>query len=137
VVSFTPRPLYHRERVPGTHWIGGWVDLRASLDDVEKRKFLTLQGLELRYLGLARSQSLYRLRYPGSNLPLFPFKFFPRLFLVMYVMHCRPNPTLRLYPDFNHKPAGTLQYIKKITSQQQKRDYAHKNVHSPRTRIHD
>jgi hypothetical protein len=27
--------------------IGGWVDLRASLDDVEKRKFLTLPGLEL------------------------------------------------------------------------------------------
>jgi hypothetical protein len=20
---------------PGTHWIGGWVDLRAGLDDVE------------------------------------------------------------------------------------------------------
>jgi hypothetical protein len=40
---------------------------RAGLDDVEKRKFLTLPGLELRPLGpLARSQSLYRLRYPGS-----------------------------------------------------------------------
>jgi hypothetical protein len=24
------------ERVPGTHWIGGWVDPRAGLDDVEK-----------------------------------------------------------------------------------------------------
>jgi hypothetical protein len=24
------------ERAPGTHWIGGWVDLRAGLDDVEK-----------------------------------------------------------------------------------------------------
>jgi hypothetical protein len=42
------------------------VDLRAGLDDVEKRKFLTLPGLELRLLGrLARSQSLYQLRYPG------------------------------------------------------------------------
>jgi hypothetical protein len=39
------------ERVPGTHWIGGWVDLRAGLDDLEKRKFLTLSGLELRSLG--------------------------------------------------------------------------------------
>jgi hypothetical protein len=28
---FTPE-----ERVPGTHWIGGWVDPRASLDNVEK-----------------------------------------------------------------------------------------------------
>jgi hypothetical protein len=53
---------------PGTHWIGGWVDLRASLDDVEKRKFLTSPGFELRPLGrLARSQSLYRLSYPGSR----------------------------------------------------------------------
>jgi hypothetical protein len=31
-----------RERAPSTHWIGGWVDPRAGLDDVEKRKFLTL-----------------------------------------------------------------------------------------------
>jgi hypothetical protein len=36
---------------PGTHWIGGWVDLRAGLDDLEKRKFLTLPGLQLRPLG--------------------------------------------------------------------------------------
>jgi hypothetical protein len=39
------------ERASGTHWIGGWVDHRAGLDDVEKRKFLTLLGLELRSLG--------------------------------------------------------------------------------------
>jgi hypothetical protein len=36
---------------PGTHWMGGWVDPRAGLDDVEDRKFLTLPGLELRSLG--------------------------------------------------------------------------------------
>jgi hypothetical protein len=36
------------EKAPGTHWIGGWVGPRAGLDDVEKRKFLTLPGLELR-----------------------------------------------------------------------------------------
>jgi hypothetical protein len=35
------------ERVPGTHWIGGCVGPRAGLGDVEKRKFLTLPGLEL------------------------------------------------------------------------------------------
>jgi hypothetical protein len=39
------------ERAHGTHWIGGWVGLRAGLDDVEKRKFLTLLGHELRTLG--------------------------------------------------------------------------------------
>jgi hypothetical protein len=51
----------------GTYWIGGWVDPRAGLDDVKKRKFLTLPGVELRPLGCpARSQSLYGLRYHGS-----------------------------------------------------------------------
>jgi hypothetical protein len=55
------------ERAPGTHWIGGWVNPRAGLDDVDKRKFLTIPGLELLSLGRpARSQSLYRLRYPSS-----------------------------------------------------------------------
>jgi hypothetical protein len=39
------------ERAPGTHWVGGWVDLRAGLDDLEKRKFLTLPGFELEPLG--------------------------------------------------------------------------------------
>jgi hypothetical protein len=52
------------ERALGTHWIGGWVEPRASLDDVEKRKYLTLPELELRPFGRpARNQSLYRLRY--------------------------------------------------------------------------
>jgi hypothetical protein len=36
------------ERAPGTHWIGGWVDPRADRDDVKKKKFLNLPGLELR-----------------------------------------------------------------------------------------
>jgi hypothetical protein len=59
---FTPE-----ERAPGTDWIGGSVNSRADLDDVENRKFLTLAGLELGALGRpARNQSLYRLRYPGS-----------------------------------------------------------------------
>jgi hypothetical protein len=34
---FTPE-----EWAPGAHWIRGWVGPRAGLDDVEKRKFLTL-----------------------------------------------------------------------------------------------
>jgi hypothetical protein len=52
---FTPR-----ESAPATFWIGGWVDLRAGLDDVENRKFLTLPGLELQPLGCsACSQSQF------------------------------------------------------------------------------
>jgi hypothetical protein len=47
------------------------VDPRAGLDEMEKCKFLTLPGLEPRLLSRpARSQSLYRLRYPGSSLYL-------------------------------------------------------------------
>jgi hypothetical protein len=43
------------------------VDPRAGLEDAEKRKFLTLPGLELRPLGRpAYSQSLYRLSYSDS-----------------------------------------------------------------------
>jgi hypothetical protein len=38
---FTPR-----ERAPGTYWLGGSVDPRVGLDDMEKRKFLTLLGLK-------------------------------------------------------------------------------------------
>jgi hypothetical protein len=47
---------------------------RADLKDVEKRKFLTLPVFELRsFSPLARSQSLYRLRYPGSLFITIPF----------------------------------------------------------------
>jgi hypothetical protein len=36
---------------PDTHSIGCWVDPTDSLEDVEKRKFVTLLSLELRPLG--------------------------------------------------------------------------------------
>jgi hypothetical protein len=52
VVSFTPLLLYPRGKsplVPSDRRLGG---PRAGLDDVEKRKFLTVPGLELRPLGL-------------------------------------------------------------------------------------
>jgi hypothetical protein len=69
-IRFTPG-----ERASSTHWIGGSVDPRAGLDDVEKRKYLTLLGLELRCLGRpAHSQSLCRLRYPGSKLNQYYFE---------------------------------------------------------------
>jgi hypothetical protein len=53
VVSFTLRSLCPRERVPATHWIGGWVGPRASLDAVVKRKI----------------PSLYRESEPRSSIP--------------------------------------------------------------------
>jgi hypothetical protein len=39
MVSFTSWLLSPGERAPDTHWIGVWVDPRASLDATEKRKF--------------------------------------------------------------------------------------------------
>jgi hypothetical protein len=54
-----PAALPPGKRAPGTHWIGGWVDLRAGVDDVEKRKFLTLPGLELRHSVLQPVASRY------------------------------------------------------------------------------
>jgi hypothetical protein len=54
------KPLQHY--TAGKDWIGGWLDSRAGLDDLEKKKFLILTGLELRPLGRpTRRQSLYRL----------------------------------------------------------------------------
>jgi hypothetical protein len=57
------------ESARGTHWIGGLVNNRAGMDDVGKRRFLTLPRLELRpFVRPALSQSLYRLRYTGPSI---------------------------------------------------------------------
>jgi hypothetical protein len=42
-----PDALPPWERAPGIHFIGGWVNPRAGLDDMEKWTFFTLPGLEL------------------------------------------------------------------------------------------
>jgi len=38
VDSFTSRPLFPRERISCTYWIGAWVGPRACLNAVSKRK---------------------------------------------------------------------------------------------------
>jgi hypothetical protein len=59
-----PGHLTPREGAPNTCWIGGWVDPRAGLDNMEKTKLLPLTGLELWPPGRsARSQSLYQLLF--------------------------------------------------------------------------
>jgi hypothetical protein len=111
--NFKPRPLYPRKRAPGTHSIGGWVDPRAGLDEMEMWKFLTLPGLEPRPLSRpARSQSLYRLRYPGSYSEDLLFIFYLCSFIIFwrtfltdlsprYLAGCRREPhknkNIRLY----------------------------------------
>jgi hypothetical protein len=54
------------ERAPRTHSKGGCVGPRAGLDDVEKRNILPLPDSNSDPSARpARSQSLYRLRYPA------------------------------------------------------------------------
>jgi hypothetical protein len=48
--NHAPAALHPGKEPPGTHWIGGWAGHITGLNDVEKRKFLTLPGLELRPL---------------------------------------------------------------------------------------
>jgi hypothetical protein len=42
----TPAALPSRGRAPDTHWIGGWVGTRASLDTVTRKIPSLLAGLE-------------------------------------------------------------------------------------------
>jgi hypothetical protein len=60
VVDATPRPFYLRER-HGTDSIGEWVGSRAGLDRCGKSRPTGIQSPERP----ARSESLYRLSYPG------------------------------------------------------------------------
>jgi hypothetical protein len=64
VVSFMLRRIYPPgDRTPSTHWTGGCMGLRASLDATEKRWNSALLGIE----PWPSSPSLYRLTYPGSH----------------------------------------------------------------------
>jgi len=67
VENSTPQPLYPRER-PGTHCIGGLGGPRAGLDGCGKSRPPT----GIRYLDRpTRSESLYRLSYPGPYLNMY------------------------------------------------------------------
>jgi hypothetical protein len=77
------------------------VNPRAGLDDVEKRKFLTVPGLELPPLGLpARSQSLYRLSYPGSYMIVI-YSSLPLLVKICILIYCRYAIITKILNQFN------------------------------------
>jgi hypothetical protein len=50
------------EFAPSTHFIGGWLDPRAGLDDMEKIRDYW-DSISLPSVAQPRSQSLYRLSY--------------------------------------------------------------------------
>jgi hypothetical protein len=82
------------ERSPDTHWIWGWVNSRAGLDDV-KRKFF-LPGLELRLIGRpARSQLLYWLCHHV-------FFFFKTHFNIIFSFTSRYSKRLRVHFISHH-----------------------------------
>lgn len=53
------------QRVPGTPYIGGWLSFRVGLDGMEKRKIMSLPGIEL----WASSLQVVAIRrsYPASD----------------------------------------------------------------------
>jgi hypothetical protein len=68
VISFTLRPSYPLGKSLRYPLDRRLCEPQIRSGRLEKRKFLTLPGLELLPLSRpARSQSLYRLRYPGSD----------------------------------------------------------------------
>jgi hypothetical protein len=46
-IIYDMKYYWHFVSAPHTHCIDGWLGLRAGLDEVERRKFLTISGLEL------------------------------------------------------------------------------------------
>jgi hypothetical protein len=60
VVNATPRPIYPRERLD-VHCIGDWVGPRPGLDGCGKCRLHRIRSPD----HLVRSESLYRLSYPG------------------------------------------------------------------------
>jgi hypothetical protein len=60
VVGFTLLPLYTQGTAPGTHCVGDWVDLRAGLDVLDKRRSLSPVGNRTKIL---QSSSPFILTY--------------------------------------------------------------------------
>lgn len=54
-----PQPPYPMQRVPGTHGIGGWLDLQASHDTREDKGVLSLPGIEHPFIVQPEVQPLY------------------------------------------------------------------------------
>jgi hypothetical protein len=90
VVSVMPQPHFSPgERTPSTHWAGGWVDPRASLEREATGKILSpLLGIEPWSPGrLAHSQTLYWLSYLAHiNLVVLCLNLWTRLFSCCYLI---------------------------------------------------
>jgi hypothetical protein len=85
------------------------MDPRGGPDDVEKRQILPLPALELRPLGRpTSSQSLYRLRYPGSWINIYLSEEFFKRMLERKIKHifysrCTFSIGLTVFETVKHK----------------------------------
>jgi hypothetical protein len=101
VVNSMTRPLYHQER-PGIHCIGGWVALRASLEEFGKScpppgfDPRTVQTVASRYTDSLHITNTYQsLQQPtepnspfrGHNVGTFKFNFFAGVTYIVYIIH--------------------------------------------------
>jgi hypothetical protein len=68
VVSFKLRPLCPWGKSPRTHWIGGYVGLRAGLDPVNNQRISYPSRVSNPESPVFHpvAYTLYRLSYPGS-----------------------------------------------------------------------
>jgi hypothetical protein len=107
VVRFTPRLLYPRGKSPPYPLDRRLSGPRASLDDMEEKKFLILPGLELRLLARpARSPSLGHATTEDLLEAVFSVGSVPRLYHeYQRVMSIYPNECLR------HLPRRPLIYL--------------------------
>jgi hypothetical protein len=77
VVSLAPRPLYARGKSPRYQLDRRLGGPQSRSERRGEEKILALPGLELRPLGRStRSQSLYRLRYPDSQVEAQSMKYY-------------------------------------------------------------
>jgi hypothetical protein len=78
-VNATPRPLYPRDR-PAVHCIGGRVGPRAGLNGCGKSRPIGIRSPDRP----ARSESLYRLSYPGPLIYYQTLLSFTAIFICRY-----------------------------------------------------
>jgi hypothetical protein len=118
VINTTLRPLYPRER-PGTHCIGGWVGPRAGLDGCGKSCPIGIRSPDRP----SRSESLYRLSYPGRH---YYYYYLPQLCFLSVVIVLTVVQTKQIRINI-HKRKNTKTYY------EQYKNTAHTSTHITKT----
>jgi hypothetical protein len=87
-----------RERVSGTHWTESWVGPKTGLDDMEKRKFLTLPRLKFHPLVVQPVARRYtKCTNPAPHSTCIVFMNNRSLKVMVQGPALRPTPYVRMY----------------------------------------